>query len=235
MALAFDANLGTVTNSGTLDTTAAGAAGSRIFAFVWWFGTQTATDASSWGGGLDWVVDKQFRGSGGGDQNVCIGTADCPGGWTLGTDIVPTFSATPSFGPGIAAASFTGVETGASGYLDGTPPAGVDDFNEVWATGSIVTTNADDLLIGFSVGGSGTSNTAATNYTEIHDWVAEGTQRCATVYRIVASASTYTPGGTWSTTVDFQTNVGAAYKASGGAPPPDAPTLRTITSPVRWR
>lgn len=235
MALAFDANLGTVTDTATLTTSAAAASASRVFMFVWWFGTQTATGAS--GGSLTWVVDHQFRGSNGGDQNIAVISADAPSGLASSTVLTPSFSATPSFGPGIAAASFTGAETGASGYVDVTS-TGKDDFEEAWTTNNLVTTNADDLLLALSLGDGSSGNTAATDYTEIHDWIAEGSQRCATVYRIVAATSTYTPGGTWAGTVNFQTNIGVAYKAAGAGEPPieDAPeTLRVVRAPVLTR
>lgn len=238
MALAFDASLGTVTNSGTLTTSAAAASGSRVILFAWWFGTQTMNASGSWGGGLSWVRDHTFRGTIAGDQNIAIASADAPSGLASSTAITPGFSATPDFGPGLAAVSFTGVETGASGYVDVTS-TGKEDFEETWTTNNLVTTNADDLLIGLSaVDFTPGAHTATAPASEIHEWNLEGAQYGASVYRIVASTSTYQVGGVWSAVVAFQHNIGVAYKASAGAPPPvenEPETLRVVRSGVRFR
>lgn len=211
MALAFDKSLGTLTSPGSFTTSATAVANSRIILFLWWYGNaQTLSSAS--GGSLSWVVDKQFEASAD-DQHVAIVSADAPGGLASGTGISFTFSAGPDFGPAVAAASFTGVATGASGYLD-TTSTGKDDFEETWTTNNLVTTNADDLLVAISMAVDGTSNTATAPAAEIHDWTAEGSQRAATVYRIVSSTGTYNIGGVWSTAVGEQVNIGAAYKAA---------------------
>lgn len=68
------------------------------------------------------------------------------------------------------------------------------------------------------------------NYTEaFSEFTVEGSQRMAGVYRIVSSASTYTPGGTWSGTNNFQHNRAVAYKAASGVVIP-GPTLFTVRS-----
>lgn len=230
MALALDANLGTVKEAASLTTSAAAASDSRVFVFVYWFGTQTCTGCS--GGGLTWDDDVQVRGTVAGDQNQCIISAAAPSGLASSTVITPSFSATPSFGPGIAAASFTGVET--SSPIDATTTL-KEDFEETWTTNNLVTATADTLLFGFSLSASNQTNTAATNYTEIHDWSPEGANKCATVYRIVSSAATYNPGGTWTGSVDFQQNVGIAYKAAAGGPPPEGPSIRVVQAGSRYR
>lgn len=237
MAIAFNANLGTVTNAASLTTSAAAAAGSRVFVFVWWF-DPTATCTGAGGGGLTWVVDKQGLGTLAGDQNNAIVSADAPSGLASSTVITPTFSAAVDFGPGIAAASFTGIATGASGYVDVTSTF-KEDFEEVWTTNNLVTTNADDLLIAFSVSSSGASNTPTAPAVEIHDWTAEGSQRGASVYRIVSSTGTYTLGGTWAVSVDFQQNIGVAYKAElppAGTPPApaDNPPMGILGRGAGW-
>lgn len=231
----LDANLGTVTNSGTLDTSGNAAAGARILVFVWWFGTMTLT-SGSWGGGLTWVVDHQFRGTTGSDQNVGIASADCPSGWTSGTDIVPTFTATPSFGPGIAAASFTGLAGGSSGYLDDTA-VGVNDIASLYETNDIVTTEDEVLVVSASVA-DGESHVARLDGTEIHDFVAEGAQRLATIYEVQGIPGTLVLAGEWIPGVSFQNNIAAAYKPAAGAPSvilnPDADTdvAGWVTSPL---
>jgi hypothetical protein len=237
MALAFDADLGSITNNASLTTGAAAAAGSRVFVFVWWYDATATLTSGSWGGGLSWVADHQFHGTIAGDQNIGIGSADAPSGLASSTAITPTFSAAVDFGPGIAAASFTGVETGASGYVDVTS-TGKEDFEETWTTNNLVTTNADDLLLGLSVVDyTPGAHTATAPAAEIHEWNTEGAQYAASVYRIVSATSTYQVGGVWSATVAFQHNIGVAYKAAADEPPPTgAPeTLRVVRGSMRYR
>jgi hypothetical protein len=212
VAITFDATLGTpVTDTATLTTSSAAAAGSRVFVFIWWNELDGICTGMSAGGGLTWVVDHQYQVAF--DTATCLAvlSADAPSGLASSTNLTPSFNTAPDFGPGIAAHSWTGVQTGASGYVDANT-AGLQDFNETWATSSLTTTTANTLLFGISEGDSGTSNTAATDYTERHDWLAEGSHRVAVVSRVVTSASTYTPGGTWSTSVGYQMNFGIAYK-----------------------
>jgi hypothetical protein len=129
--------------------------------------------------------------------------------------LTPSFTAI-DFGPGIAAGSFTGIATGATGYVDTTSTA-VEDFNETWATNNLVTTLADTLLIGLSASSSATAHAATAPATELHEWVVEGANDGASVYRIVSAAGTYTLGGVWTGTVDYQHNIGVAYKAAAEA------------------
>lgn len=232
MAIALDANLGTVTNSDTLTTSAAAASGSRVFVFVGWsHATATLTGCS--GGGLTYVVDDQYEDTIGAETHIGVISADAPSGLASSTNIVPTWSTAPGF-RGLAAVSFTGMATGSSGYIDVTS-GGKDDFAQDWETHNLVTTVADTLLLAMSCGPSGTSNTADTNYTEIHDWNFEGANDCATVYRIVSSTGTYNPGGAWSTGVSFQMNLGIAYEAAAGAPPPEGPGIRIVQAGIRYR
>ncbi len=222
MAISFDATLGTVTNNVTLTTSAACASNGFVVMFVWWFGTQTLNDTFSTGG-LSWTQDTENRGTIAGDQNIAIVSAQAPSGLASSTNLTPAFSATPSFGPGIAAFSFTGIET--SSPVDATSTF-KEDFEEVWSTNNLTTTTADTALVALSaVDTTATTHTPATNYTSAFTaFTAEGGQRMAGVYRIVSSAATYTPGGTWANTVNFQHNRGVAYKAVSG-PPPDSPDV----------
>lgn len=228
MAIALDADLGTATNTDTLTTAAAAASGSRVFVFVGW-SHATATLTGATGGGLTYVVDHQFEDTVGADTHVGIISADAPSGLASSTNIQASFSTSVGF-RGLAAVSFTGIATGASGYVDATS-TGLADFNQDWATNNVVTTNADDLLLAISCAPSGTSNTADTNYTEIHDWNFEGANDTATVYRIVSSTGTYNPGGNWSTGVSFQVNIGIAYKASAAAPAAQAVLVQAQLAP----
>lgn len=146
MPLAFDATLGTVTNNVTLTTSAACASNGFCVMFVWWFGTQTLNDTFSTGG-LSWTQDTENRGTIAGDQNIAIASAQAPSGLASSTNLTPAFSATPSFGPGIAAFSFTGVET--SSPVDATSTF-KEDFEEVWTTNNLVTATADTAIVALS-------------------------------------------------------------------------------------
>jgi len=222
MAIALDANLGNATNSDTLTTTSAATSASRVILFAWWY-VASGTCTGATGGGLTWVVDKQFKDTLDGGNHLAILSADAPSGLASSTVITPSFSVAADFGPGLAAASFTGLATGAAGYIDVTS-TGKEDFEEVWTTNNLVTTNADDLLVALSFGSGGVSNTATAPAIEIHDFAGEGAEMVASVYRIVAATSTYTPGGTWSGTVGLQVNIGAAYKAAAAAVALQVPT-----------
>ena len=231
MAIAFDANLGTVTNTASLTTSAAAAAGSRIVLAVGWNDPTNNLNATFSSAGLSWVTDKQYRAA---YQQCCgIISADAPSGLASSTVITPSFDGAIDFGPGICAASFTGLEGGASGYLDTTSTA-KDDFEEAWSTNNLVTTAADCLLFACSQVEPSSGNTASGSTTEIHDFVVEGTNRMTTGYRIVASAATYTLTGTWAGSASYQQNIGAAYKAASGVVVP-APTLFTVRSGVVTR
>lgn len=228
MAIAFDANLGTVGNNATLTTSAAAASNSRIILFGLWNDATSVMTGGAWGTSLTWVVDKQYEDDvSGTNYHLAIASADAPSGLASSTSITPTFDSAVDFGPGFAAVSFTGLETGASGYVDVTSN-GKSDFEEVWTTNNLVTTNADDLLVGFSVQADLTAHAAAANHTEIHEWTPEGSNEGATVYRIVASTGTYNPGGTWSAgSVFYQLNIGIAYKAAAGEAP-EVPSLYVV-------
>ena len=232
MAIVFDGSIATpVTDTASIVTNAVAAAG-RVWMGVGW-NDPTATLTGATGGSLTWVVDHQDVWAAI-DSNIGFLSADAPSGLASGVTLTPSFSDAVDFGPGICAFSFTGVETGASGYLDGTPPADKEDFSASWTTNNIVTTNADDVIFGLSTSDA-TSHTPIANYPEVvGDFLYEGSNRMVVVYRIVSSASTYNPGGTWGS-LSFQHNIGIAYKAASGAPPPEGPTLRTISSPVRYR
>ena len=147
MALAFDANLGNVTNSATLTTSAAAASGSRVFVFVWWYdATGTCTGAigrrSDLGGGRP---VREHAGRRPATRRSSPQTL-LPG-WRPRRSSLPRSRPAPDFGPGIAAASFTGVATGASGYVDVIATVTRRTSTRRGRPSNLVTTNADDLLI----------------------------------------------------------------------------------------
>jgi hypothetical protein len=239
MAIVFDATLHAgVTNAASVTTSAAAASGSRIFLFIWDYDPAAVCTGAS-GGGLTWVVDHTGNFSADGGTHVWILSADAPSGLASSTVITPAWSTGVDFGPGMAVHSWTGLATGASGYVDATSTE-KNDFLESWTGNNIVTTTADTLIFGFSVGPAASqTHTAVTNWDERHDWFGEGNNRCAIVSRVVSAAGTYNPAGTWNITVDFQSNVGIAYKIGSTGPPPqkidpdaDTDVAGWVTSPL---
>lgn len=211
MAIAFDANLGTVKESATLTTTAAAAAGSRVLLFGFYFDGGGATCNGGSGGGLTWVADDNYVNASG--NTLFVASADAPSGLASSTVITPSFTSAVDFGPGLAAVSFTGMATGASGYVD-VVATDKENTSNPWTTNNVVTTDADTLLIGLAMSDAA-SSVATAPYTEIHDWNSEGSNRTTSVYRIVASAGTYTPGGSWAAGPSFGIFIGIAYKQGG--------------------
>lgn len=214
MAIAFDASLGTVTNSGTLTTSAAAASGSRIFACVGWFSsTQTLTGGTT--SGLTWVVDHQFRAFG--DANVGIMSADAASGLASSSTIVPTFSGSVTL-RGLGAFSFTGLATGSSGYVDATATGSTSTSAGDWTTNNLATTMADTLLVGVSVADCVAGQSENVNYTEALDFIWFSGQALGAAYRIVSSAATYNPTAQWDGSLSYQLNLGIAYEQAAAGP-----------------
>jgi Abnormal spindle-like microcephaly-assoc'd, ASPM-SPD-2-Hydin len=194
--ISFDKSLGTKTENAngatmTLTTSGAAVAGARVFVFVsWTHSTRTLTSVT--GGGLTWTVDRQQKATGN-NARVAIASAAAPTGLASGVVLTATFSGPVTHGL-IAAASFTGVATtapvDATGSATGTGTA--------WS-GSVTTTNANDLVLGFStIDANATSAPTAPN-TEIHDFGNTSYYGWATsVYRIETTTGTKTVNGTWS-------------------------------------
>jgi len=208
-AIVFEGSIATpVTDTASITTNAVAPVGRIHVVAVWNDPTATLTGAS--GGGLTWVADHQDVWAAI-DDNIGFLSADAPAGLGSGVTITPTFSDSVDFGPGLCAFAFSGLEGGASGYLDGTPPADVEDFNEAWFTNDIVTTNPDCVLLACS-SSDAASHAPIANYPEVvGDFLSEGANRMVVVYRIVSAAATYNPGGDWGT-LSFQHNTGLAYK-----------------------
>jgi hypothetical protein len=213
-AIALDRSLGTKTDNVastniTLTTSGAVPAGSRVFAFVDW-NNSTRTLTSVTGGGLTWTVDVQAKAT---NSNIrqAIASALAPAGLPGSTVLTATFSGSVGHGL-IAAASFTGIA--ATTPLDATTSntqAGVT----AWSC-ALTTTNASDLVLGWSTIDANATSTAAVPGTEIHDFGDANYYGWATsVYRIETSAGAKTVSGTWSTNNLSSSNLSvcAAYKA----------------------
>ena len=233
MAIALDANLGSVTDNTTLTTAAAAAAGSRIIVFMGWIDSAAELTGFS-GGGLSWVVDHTETSLTTGYDLAFI-SADAPSGLASSTNLTATFSPSPAFGPGFNAYSFTGLEDGASGYFDGVST--IDSTAaDAWTTNNLTTTNADDLLLAMSFQTDRPNNAPVGAATELVQFTAEGTNFVAVEYRIVSATGTYSRGGTWSggAAVFIQDNLLVAYKAPF-VPPVPGPELQIVRPGIAWR
>jgi hypothetical protein len=222
-AIAFDANL---TSSPThnnaqsttvaVTTTTAAAASSKIIAVVGWWANLSVTLTGVSGGSLNWNIDKTASNAGG--DRIAIVSADSSGSLASGTTLTATFSSNVAGGRSMAAMSFTGVATGST--YDGTN-SNNNTTGSAWDSGSISTTNNNDLLIGYGLSDLGTGTGSASpdaNWNEVHDWGdATAATNWESVYRVVSSTGSYTAGGTFTTGT---THLGAAvaYKAHANEP-----------------
>jgi len=212
--IALDRNLGAKTDnvastSLTLTTTAAAAAGSRVFAFVDWTNS-TRTLSSVTGGGLTWTVDVQAKATNSSIRQA-IASAPAPAGLAANTVLQATFSGSVGHGL-ISAASFTGIAT--TTPLD-TTATGTQAGVTNWPC-TLTTTNANDLVLGWSTIDANATSTATAPNTEIHDFGDANYYGWATsVFRIEASTGAKTVSGTWSTNNLASSNLSvcAAYKA----------------------
>jgi hypothetical protein len=212
-SIAFDKNLGThPENAGganiKLTTTAAAAAHSRVIVFVDWNNaSRTLTSVS--GGGLTWAVDRQVKDTS--NYHAAIASADAPSGLPSGTVITASFSAGTTHGL-IAAASFTGIApTSAVDVANSATQSGV----AAWSAG-VTTTNANDLVVGFSTIDANATSTPTAPNTELHDFGDANYFGWATsAYRIESSVGAKTVNGTWSRATGSTANstVVVAYKA----------------------
>jgi hypothetical protein len=224
-AIAFDANLtstpahdNATSSSISTNTTSAAASNSKIIVVVgWWL--NSADDISSVsGGGLTWNVDVKTGTAASGDK-LAIVSADAPSGLASGTTITANFASALSGGRAIAAMSFTGVATGTS--YDGTNNTHVTATAN-WTGGSLSTSNATDLIVGFGLAdgaAGGDTSTPSTNYSEVHDWNDNSASEAwESVYRIVSALGPHTPGGTFSAGATDVWGLGVAYKAQSSFP-----------------
>jgi hypothetical protein len=211
--ISFDKSLGTKTenvNSATMTLTTSGAAvaGARVILFVsWTHSTRTLISVS--GGGLTWTIDRQQKATGN-NARVAVASAAAPSGLASGVVLTATFSGPVGHGL-IAAASFKGIA--ASAAVDATGSATAT--GTAW-TASVTTTNANDLVIGFSTIDANATSTAAAPNTEIHDFGNVSYYGWATsVYRIESTTGAKTTNGTWSSSSGSTGSVTIviAYKA----------------------
>jgi lysophospholipase L1-like esterase len=212
-AIAFDKSLGTyheniASTTMKLTTSAAAASQSRVFAFITW-NNATRTLSSLSGGGLSWSVDVQARDASG--NHGAIASAYAPSGLASGVVITATFSG--SVGHGVmAASSFTGIaQTGSLDATGTSTQGGVASW-----TANVGTTNASDLVLGWSSIDTNATSTPATPSVEMHDFGDQWLNEWSTsVYRIESSAGTKTVAGTWARATGSTANVtvAAAYRA----------------------
>jgi hypothetical protein len=212
-AIAFDRSLGTKTDNVaattmTLTTSGAAVPGARVFVLVSWsHSTRTLTSVS--GGGLTWTVDRQQKAAGN-DARVAIASAAAPSGLASGTTLTATFSGSVTHGL-IAAASFTGIATSAP--VDAT--ASATGSGTAWST-SVTTTNANDLVLGFSTIDANATSTPSASNTEVHDFGDVNYYGWATsVYRIETTTGAKIVSGTWSSSTGStgSVTIAVAYKA----------------------
>jgi len=212
-AVAFDRDLGANSESAsgkkaTLTTTAAAAPGSRVFVFVNWKNA-SRTLASVTGGGLTWTIDRQAQDAR--NFHGAIASATAPTGLAAGTVITANFSGPVTKGL-IAAASFTGIASASPLDASGSNvQAGV----AAW-TASVTTTNANDLVLGWSGINAQATSTATAPNVEIHDVRNSAYSESATsAYRIESTAGVKAVNGTWSQPSGATANITvvAAYRA----------------------
>jgi hypothetical protein len=183
----------------TLTTSAAASTNSRVFLFVNWNHTSRTLSSVS-GGGLTWTVDNQVK-----DlfkYHGAIASAYAPTGLAAGTVITATFSGSATHGL-IAAASFTGIaSTNAVDRTATTTQRGA----AAWS-GSVTTTNAPDLVLGWSGLNAVTTSTPGAPNIEIHDFSNSPYAESATsVYRIELTVGAKTVNGTWLNTTGSLAN-----------------------------
>jgi hypothetical protein len=213
-SIAFDKALGKASqNVGTssipLTTSAAAVSGSRVFVFVNW-NDASGTLTSLSGGGLTWTVDVQAKDAS--NNHAAIASANAPNGLASATKLTATFSKVVANGL-IAATSFTGIA--------GSAPVDVTSSNlqagvATW-TGSVTTTNANDLVLGWSGIDANTTNTTAAPNIKVYDFGDSNLWEWSTAaYRIDATTGTKTVNGTWLKPAGSTANVTviAAYKGA---------------------
>jgi hypothetical protein len=213
-AIALDKTLGqraqnTLSSTIKLTTTAAAASGTRVFAFVEWYGGGTTLSSLS-GGGLTWSVDIQAQDSTG--YHTAIASASAPNGLPASSVLTATISGLPVTGL-LSAASFTGIS--ASSPLD-AKASNLQNGVRAW-TDSVTTTNANDLVLGWSGIDKNTTNTPTAPNVEIFDFSNGAFGEAGTAeYQVVSTAGTKTVSGTWGSSSGSTANstVAAAYKAS---------------------
>jgi hypothetical protein len=175
--------------------------------------------------GLTWQINVQIQGgTGSSATTVAIVSAYAPSGWASGAVATITWAVTNTRKAarfveysGLATASWFDVAASASGVT-------ALSFD---STSTATTAQADELLIGGFSGRHATTTpvwTQGAGYTDGGSEIVSPTSSNNTLYeeyRVVSSTGAYSA----TATIDANTTGGwaavvAAYKASGGAPPP---------------
>ena len=220
MAIALDANLGTLNQDSSsttiaLTTTNAVAAGATILLGITSFETSgTLTGVS--GGGLTWSIDKQGRPASN-SQFQAIVSAYAPSGLASSTVITATWNAA-QIARNIGGTSFTGIKT--SSPVDGTPtgPTLVEGAAG-WSTPSY-TIQAGSMIFAVCFSENTALGSTPTG-PSLEAWEinnAGGPYGSVANYRIESSAGSYTVAGTWGATANHS-NVAVAYLAGAVANP----------------
>jgi hypothetical protein len=211
--VALDKTLGQLAQNASastikLTTSAAAVTGSRVFVFVdWWSASGTLSSLS--GGGLTWSIDGQVKDSTG--YHTAIASAGATNGLAAGSVLTATFSQSVLSGL-ISAASFTGIAP--SSPLD-VSSTNLQDGVRAW-TGSVTTTNANDLVLGWSGIDKNTTNTAASPNIKLFDFGNGPFGESATAeYQIVTATGGKTVNGSWGSASGATANstVVVAYKS----------------------
>lgn len=218
MAPALDWDLGVAQLGAASSTTAsltmahAASVNTRICVWASNFGAETPASCADAGATLTWVRDILAD-----DANGTTGawfSADCPAG--LSSTLTVTYSAAASVRC-IAAFSFTGLATGSSGYLTGTP-AFLNEFGTAdWATPNITTVGEALLIAGvYADGAAATSDTATSPAFMVHDaFDSSGTTaKTITAYKILAASGTNNIAGTFGTAPGEQKYAVVGYMAA---------------------
>jgi hypothetical protein len=217
VAVALDAALGSNSANGATTvnvvTSAAAAAGTRVFAFVSWFASASAGMTVA-GGSLTWASVVQANN---GSDRYAIWSASAPSGLASGT----TISATGVSGLGgllVSVASFSGVGT-ADTTAQSTGTTGAS-----WTSGAAANATAGALFAG-GAGNETATTTSSTpsNGAEIHDvWNSAAGQGIASGWLAAAGTASQAITGSWvGASSTANTGALAIFSASGGvaAPP----------------
>lgn len=208
-----NAAVGSITMTTNVDI----AAGALAVFLVSWFHASVVLTTGSIGGHTCTVDQQQANGS---DHIAIMSYYNNTGAViAAGASATAIFSGTVTGGPAISGSSFLGIDTAATtdGKVGGT--------SNVWATGSFLTTNADDLLFAVAMTDGATSSSTATSpaieATDFNDATANTTWTSA--YRIVAATGTYSLAGGWAAAGTAGATALVAYKAAPGGATPAGP------------
>jgi hypothetical protein len=229
MAATLDANLGTahVTATGgltaSLITSAAAAANTLIVIGVGYFSVSTPTVSVTTTGGLTWAATARTAS---GSLSGYLFYAFAPSGLASGTTL--TFTASTGGSPDwlIGGASFQGMNS--TPTLLATNGAGAS--TQAWSSGSLVAGETNLAVVMAFEDGSGTATSTSTApLTELIDFNNAGQTEAFTLAYDLASASTATLAGSWSSALSHVTR-GAAFRIASGATSPLPPRSRIIRS-----